>query len=51
MKHPNVIECYEVFETDRAWYMITEYCSNGELFDYIAEREGISEAEAAGAFT
>ena len=51
VKHPNVLECYEVIETNKAWYMITEYCSNGELFDYIVDRECITEKEAAGVFT
>ena len=35
VKHPNVMECFETYETERYHFLITEYCSGGELFDYV----------------
>jgi len=40
------MNCYEFFETEKAWYLITEYCSNGSLFDYISKCESLYEHEA-----
>lgn len=38
VKHPNLIECYDVIETADHWYFIMEYASGGDLFDYIVSR-------------
>ena len=35
VRHPNVIQLYEIIETDKELFLIMEYCQNGELFDYI----------------
>ena len=35
VRHPNVIQLYEIIETDKELFLIMEYCHNGELFDYI----------------
>jgi 5'-AMP-activated protein kinase catalytic alpha subunit len=35
VRHPNVIQLYEIIETDKELYLITEFSANGELFDYI----------------
>ena len=35
VRHPNVIQLYEIIETETELYLIMEYCVNGELFDYI----------------
>ena len=51
VKHPNVMECYEVIETERSWYMITEYCSGGELFEYVSNKDKLDEAEAKEFFS
>lgn len=44
--HPHIIRLYEVIETEREVYVVTEYSQGGELFDYIVERGRLSEAEA-----
>lgn len=44
--HPHIIRLYEVIETPTDVFVITEYSSGGELFDYIVERGRLSEAEA-----
>lgn len=44
--HPHIIRLYEVIETATDVYVVTEYSSGGELFDYIVERGRLMEAEA-----
>jgi len=50
IKHPNLMECYGTFETDKSFFLITEYCSKGELFDYVQKREQLAECEAVEFF-
>lgn len=44
--HPHIIRLYEVIETSTDVFVITEYSSGGELFDYIVERGRLAEPEA-----
>lgn len=44
--HPHVIRLYEVIETPTDIYVIMEYVTKGELFDYIVERGKLQENEA-----
>ena len=37
VRHPNVIQLYEIIETNSELYLIMEFCPNGELFDYIVQ--------------
>ena len=56
VRHPNVIQLYEVsflnhdslqiIETSRQLFLIMEYASGGELFDYIVKRKRLQEEEA-----
>ena len=46
LDHPNIIKLYEVYENDSKVYLVQEYCNSGELFEYIANKESLSEAEA-----
>ena len=45
--HPNVIKLYEFYQDDKNYYLITEFCSGGELFDRIINSGHFSEALAA----
>ena len=47
IKHPNIIELYEVIDTKTAIFMIMEYAAGGELFDYIVSKNRLQEKEAA----
>jgi serine/threonine-protein kinase ULK/ATG1 len=35
MKHPNIVKSYDVFKTNKNWYIVCEYCDGGTLSDFI----------------
>ena len=37
-QHPNIIHLYDVFENESFYYLIMEYCSGGDLFSYLEQR-------------
>ena len=44
--HPYIIQLYEILETPKEIYIITEYAPGGELFDYIVKKDKLKENEA-----
>ena len=50
VQHPQVIQLYEIIETPKKLYLIMEFCTNGELFDYIVKHQRIQEKEACKFF-
>ena len=46
LHHQNIIQQYSILETESNIYIITEYCSGGELFDYIVSKRKLHENEA-----
>jgi len=50
LDHPNVIKLYESFEDDYDVFLVQEFCDDGELFDYIVEKDHLTEFEAAALF-
>ena len=44
--HPNIIKTYEIFEESGKIYIVMEYCSKGDLFDYLKDHKKLSEEEA-----
>ena len=48
--HDNVIRLFEVIDTPKAIYLIMEYCSGGELFDFIVKHGKIKEKQACNFF-
>ncbi|XP_008417616.1 death-associated protein kinase 1 isoform X1 [Poecilia reticulata] len=46
IQHPNVITLHEVFESKAEVILILELVAGGELFDFLAEKESLSEEEA-----
>lgn len=47
LKHKNIARLYQVFETQTVIYLVLEYCSGGELFDYIVKKNRLDECESA----
>ena len=50
LHHQNIIQQYSILDTESSIYIITEYCSGGELFDYIVSKRRLQEIEACRIF-
>ncbi|KAJ9181733.1 hypothetical protein P3X46_005797 [Hevea brasiliensis] len=50
LKHPNVVRLYEVLASKSKIYMVLEYVNGGELFDRIASKGKLSEAQGRKLF-
>ena len=50
LRHRNIIQLYEVMESNKNLYIVMEYCEKGEFFDYIVNRRRIPENEACFLF-
>ena len=48
LDHPNILKMHELFEDDKRYYIVTEKCEGGELFDNLMDRGGsISEKDVS----
>jgi len=47
MDHPNIVKVYDIFEDQRAYYLVMELCAGGELFQMLCDCMRFSEAQAA----
>ena len=47
LSHPNIIKINEIFENEEYYYIIMDYCSKGELFDYIVKKTKLTEDESS----
>jgi PAS domain S-box-containing protein len=45
LRHPNIFRFFHAITTSDAVYMILEKVSGGELFDYVAQHDGLDESE------
>ena len=50
IRHPNIIQLYEIIETPKQLYLIMEFASGGELFDYIVANTRVKERVACKFF-
>ena len=50
IRHPNIIQLYDIIETKRQLFLITEYAKGGELFDYIVSKQRLPEDQACKFF-
>ncbi|NXP49954.1 NUAK2 kinase, partial [Heliornis fulica] len=46
LNHPHIISVHEVFENSSKIVIVMEYASKGDLYDYISERQRLTEQEA-----
>ena len=46
LDHPNIMKMYEFYEDSKNYHLCTEYCSGGELFDYIVSKKNLNEKTA-----
>ncbi|EGR33828.1 protein kinase domain protein [Ichthyophthirius multifiliis] len=47
LDHPNIIKVYEFYQDTRYFYIVTELCTGGELFDKIIDEHQFNEKKAA----
>mmetsp|Transcript_14138 Transcript_14138/g.38077 ORF Transcript_14138/g.38077 Transcript_14138/m.38077 type:complete len:402 (+) Transcript_14138:147-1352(+) len=50
LRHPNVIQLYEVIETEAEIFLVMEHVSGGDLLDFINSRGAMPEAQARDLF-
>ncbi|XP_037969831.2 serine/threonine-protein kinase SIK2 [Plutella xylostella] len=50
LDHPHIIKLYQVMETKNMIYIVSEYASKGEIFDYIARYGRMAEQAARRKF-
>lgn len=46
MHHPGIVQLFDLLKDENNYYVIMEFCPNGELFQYIVDRNHLSEDEA-----
>ncbi|CAG9532541.1 unnamed protein product [Cercopithifilaria johnstoni] len=46
LSHQNICRLYQCIDTPLKFFIVMEYCSGGEMFDYIVKKERLEESEA-----
>lgn len=49
-KHDHIVRLYQVIKTKRYFMLVTEYCPNGELYDYLVDKGKLSEPRSCDYF-
>jgi len=47
LDHPNILKLYEVYEDEKRYYIITELCTGGEVYDKLQTDNKLDEKDAS----
>ncbi len=47
LNNPHIVHLYEIVETENNYYIVMEYVSGGELFNYIVKNKRLTELESS----
>lgn len=50
-KHSNILQLYQVMQTEKYLFLVTEYCQGGEIFDYLVNNGRMTEIQARNYFS
>jgi 5'-AMP-activated protein kinase catalytic alpha subunit len=50
LRHPNIVQLFEIIEDNDKLFLFIEYAARGELFDYIVKNQRLKEKEACKFF-
>ncbi|RWS31077.1 map/microtubule affinity-regulating kinase 2:4-like protein, partial [Leptotrombidium deliense] len=50
LDHPNIVKLYQVMETERRLYLVMEYVSGGEIFEFLSANGRMNENDARAIF-
>ena len=48
LNHPKIIKLYDAYDEEAYYILIVEHCSGGDIFDYVAEQDLMTEETASG---
>jgi serine/threonine protein kinase len=51
LNHPNIIRFENVYKSATHCYLVTEYCPNGDLLEYMTNNGKLCEKEAVSIIT
>lgn len=50
LNHPNIVKLYEVIENEKCLFLVMEYASRGEIFDYLVANGRMKEKDVRSKF-
>ena len=50
LHHPGIVEMYDLLSDEKNFYIVMEFCPNGDLFQFIVDRQNLTENDARPLF-